>query len=789
MKHKLFIAALIMCFALGISAGAESTGEYFFKNNISSETRFIDMYMLGAHDAFTASLSASSPVDDAGVKIGDDGAKTASSSLIWSFGGLKASKAQSAGAEEMLNKGVRFFDVRLSRYQSGGEFFTCHGRISDQFTGEGGVARKISAWAAEHPGEIIVLDFQSLFDIETSDASATAESWKSLASKLEADGIMDYVYTKNGSISSLTYGDLTNEGSRCAIVIFGQVTGANADSRFINRNDSGGYIRSFWAEKSSYEDVQTALDTEVETLKSGSDSYFYKLRVMQAQTTGTNLIDDADKTNIKTISEPDFDEQNDILPVLLVDNATTDAESFNALAVERLARRNREYTKGIYSSSDGNVILTGSNENVPLNTVFSADQTGESLVLSLSGGENITAGMTVYIKSEGKKQRLYKDDDLLGETSDGGWLRAEISSMGEYVLKDTQEDITFVTSRPLLWYSFTGENPFEDKSGNGLDSAEVGTPTVGMGKASLSDGNVLRLPVGLTKNMKSYTVSAWVKMTAQTSGSRLFDIGRKAQASAFAHAGTDKVSSGYKNSNTTTAESGGLSVGQWTHIAASYSGGSLTIYVDGVKKAESYNSDPAPNIINDVFNPNGNYLGRTQWYFIEQNRADNPDINADIADFRIYGQALGSAEIARLAQRPMFKAINIDTGEVIYSESIDVPDAYSGAVTVPIEGFEPVKTVPAEDMAGNADLLAYYRQKESLKAEVSQGQATATVHLNTPREGARLILAVYKDGELVKAVSTPADETDKTVSTEAEAGMTAKAFLWDGNMKPEKLED
>ncbi len=186
---KKLALAVICSLSLLCTAAYADMGEWFFKNNIDNGTRLIEIKMLGAHDAFTASLSESSPKDEAGIKAGDSGAKGMESDLLWSWIGLNSSKAQSAHVDELLNKGVRYFDVRLSRYQNGGEFYTTHGRISDQFTGEGGIARKISAWAAEHPGEIIVLDFQSLFDIHTSDGKATTQSWSDVIKKLEADGI------------------------------------------------------------------------------------------------------------------------------------------------------------------------------------------------------------------------------------------------------------------------------------------------------------------------------------------------------------------------------------------------------------------------------------------------------------------------------------------------------------------------------------------------------------------------------------------------------------------------
>lgn len=786
MNKKIFILILSLCLCFAAGAAAEGTGEYFFKDNISGSARLIDMHMLGAHDAFTAGLNSDSPIDAAGVKLGDSGSVWAQ--YFWGDGITEMSRAQSSDVEDLLNSGVRYFDVRLSRYISGGEFYTTHGRISDQFTGEGGIARKIAAWAANHPGEIIVLDFQTLFDIQSSTGGATADSWKSLMSKLESDGIEAYVHTRNGSISSITYDDLTEGGTRPAIVLFGQVTGSTADSRFINRNDSSGYVRSLWTEQSSYDGLYQKLGEEITNLKSNSNYYFYKFRVMQAQTTGSNLIEDANANNIKILTDENFDEWSNLLPIFMVDNATSDTENFNALAVEKLALKNREFTDGVYVRTDGAVTLTGNNENVPLNTSFRAEQNGEALTLSLSGGADITGEMTLLIKSSGKKQKLFRDGVFLGETDSSGWLKATIKELGSFVLTDTEEIIDFSVTRPLLWYSFTDESGLADISGSGLNAEIEGNPVVEKGYAELSDGNVLRLPSGLTKHMSSYTASAWIYMTKPTTGSRLFDIGRQQRFSVFAHAGTDKTSSGIKTSDstTTTAAGSGLNVGEWTHIAASYSGGALTLYINGVKINTAFSSDPAPQIINDYFNPYGSFIGRTQWYSFNEQAAANPDINAKIADFRLYDCALSNEEIARLARKPSVKFIDIKTGEEIRpEEEIDIPTAYNGySAPEEIDGYTLVKVESVTDMAGESSVNAYYTVEEGLVLIEDESGVTARLNLNSLHSGVRLILAAYNDGQLVNVKSKAVDSNETSLFMELKDGETYKAFLWEENMSP-----
>lgn len=809
----IFTAALL----LSITAFA-ADGEWFFRNNINNSARLIDIHMLGAHDAFTASLNSNSEVDAAGVKLGDEGSKGARTS--WSTNVINASKAQSADVEAMLNRGVRYFDVRLSRYKDDGEFYTVHGRISDKFTGEGGIARKISEWAKAHPGELIVLDFQSLFDIQTDNGGASQQSWRDLMAKLTEDGITKYVYTRDGSIEGLTYGGLTNDGARPAIVLFGQVTGAWADSRFINRRDDDGYMRSYHTGTESYSNLRSALAQEyAELMDANREKYYYRFRVMQAQTTPGvlsilfgrgNLINDANENNIKILTDPDYDKWCRLMPVLMVDNATSDSGDFNALAVEKLAKMNREYTPGVYRAESGDVFLTGSNDNVPLGAAFTAALDGEALTLSLSEG-GLSGEMTVVIRSHGKKQQLYKGETLLGETGGDGLLRATVSELGTFTLIETDEDIAFTASLPLLWYNFMEGG--DDNSGNALDAAMEGSPVLGGGAARLTPGNVLRLPSGLSKHMESYTVSAWVKLNAPGSNTRFFDIGRRPQASIFGDAGTDKTASGMKNSTTIRAQGSGLTVGQWAHIAAEYSNGTLTLYINGQLAATNTTGDPSPNMINDYFNPNGNYIGRTMWYAFGTNAGDNPDINADIADFRIYDAALSAEEIGRLARTPRAVFIDIETGEEFReAEPLDVPAAYSG-YTFPeaIGEYVLVESTNVTDMAGNSDTIGYYRGPEkkpepdpdpddpdpddpdpddpepedglTLNREGTSAEAEARI--SDIGEVMRLYIAVYEGDKLIRLDAVTVTETVTTLLVnDVPEEYTVRAFLWRDGIVP-----
>ncbi len=792
-KMKRILTAVIAAGALLCAVPVMAdTGEYFFKNNISNDTRLIEMKMLGAHDAFTASLNMNSPADEAGKKLnGFSGSEFwMANDGLWESG-LLASKAQSAGVEELLNSGVRYFDIRLSRYISGGEFYTTHGRISDQFTGENGVARKIAAWAADHPGEIIVLDFQSLYDIQTDKGSASNQSWRDLINRLDQDGITRYVYTKDGSIINYTYGSLTNNGTRPAIVLIGQYTGAKTDSRFINRRDEDGYVRSKWTDTTSFDSWYKAMIDEIAEIRGNTEKYYYKFRVMQAQTTTTSksLLDAADENNIAVLSDKNYGEWMEILPVLMVDNATTSAGNFNALAVERLAKANRAGAGGKYRAVSNGVTLYGSNDNVPLGTRFSAVWNQEQLSLSL-GGPDISGEMTVSLAPAGCRRRVYDESGrLLAETDFDGSLEFEVMSLGNYTVEETEEPAPFGVTKPMLWYSFTDSTGLKDLSGNGFDGAVLGSPEIGEGRAKLSPGNVIKLPAGLTRSMKNYTVSSWVYVNSPVNGSRLFDVGRGAYGSVFARLSSGDTSAGYKNTTTKQAVSGAVASGRWVHVANTYDSSSkvLSLYVDGrLVKTQSVLENPSPDSINDYLNPNGSFIGRTQWYYIEQNRGSNPDINADVADFRIYSSVLSGEEIARLARSAQVCFVDENGKELMPAVSASAAEAYNGCdgYIGEIDGYclTGIKTV--KDIAADNRVTAIYAPKGKVSVNLNSGKAEISVPAGEP-EGLSLIGAVYSidDGSLERVKIVPASELK--LELECGEGFRAAGYLWNmENLEP-----
>ena len=274
--------------------------------------------MLGAHDAFTANISTSSAkYDAAGAAQGDSGSKAAPLS---SSTAAPMSKAQSQDALTMLNYGVRYFDIRLSRsdttgsntlggtiQHTNGVFYTTHGMLSDEFRP---IAYTIAQWAKEHPGEIIVLDFQEMWD-NTSTAGSTgdsvAQSWTDLNKLLTVAGIYDYVTINNGTdLSTVTYGSLTNNGEKAAIVLFGRAVATNASvGSFILRGTTSTAFDGKMYSNYSFGDASVSssalvadyITAQVDHAYTQTGTVTNMYRVMQAISSTSNLINKAGTDN------------------------------------------------------------------------------------------------------------------------------------------------------------------------------------------------------------------------------------------------------------------------------------------------------------------------------------------------------------------------------------------------------------------------------------------------------------------------------------------------------------
>jgi len=208
----------------------------------------------------------------------------------------------------------------------------------------------------------------------------------------------------------------------------------------------------------------------------------------------------------------------------------------------------------------------------------------------------------------------------------------------------------------VAWYRFdeTGGTSATDASGNpnGGPATLVGGASFGAGRV----GNALRLdgssgharlPTGILANVGDFTVAAWVNLAAATQWSRIFDFGSgtgsymfltpRSSAGGLRFAITTGGAAAEQTINTATP----LPTGVWKHVAVTAAGTTGILYVDGVEAARGSISLRPSSLVTT----SATYVGRSQY-------ANDPFLNGQVDQLRIYSRALSATEVSSLFQTP-----------------------------------------------------------------------------------------------------------------------------------------
>ncbi|WP_418118851.1 LamG-like jellyroll fold domain-containing protein [Variovorax sp. 350MFTsu5.1] len=153
------------------------------------------------------------------------------------------------------------------------------------------------------------------------------------------------------------------------------------------------------------------------------------------------------------------------------------------------------------------------------------------------------------------------------------------------------------------------------------------------------------LPAGAAKNIADFSIAAWLYIDTLATWSRVFDFGSGTRRYMML---TVRNGSGVPRFSITTEHgyneqvidgSAAMPTGRWVHVAVTVSDTLGTLYVDGVEAGSNAQMSLAPA---DLGATTQNWLGRSQY-------SSDAFLKGRIDDFRIYGGALGSAEVAALA--------------------------------------------------------------------------------------------------------------------------------------------
>ncbi|SET54715.1 LamG-like jellyroll fold domain-containing protein [Variovorax sp. OV084] len=160
-------------------------------------------------------------------------------------------------------------------------------------------------------------------------------------------------------------------------------------------------------------------------------------------------------------------------------------------------------------------------------------------------------------------------------------------------------------------------------------------------------GSYVALPAGVvSKDLADFSITAWLYIDSLATWSRVFDFGsgerRYMMLTARSNSGTPRfaISTVHGYNEQVIDGSAALPTGKWVHVAVTVSGALGTLYVDGVEAGSNAQMSLGPF---DLGSTTQNWLGRSQF-------SGDSYLKGRIDDFRIYSGALGSADVAALAQ-------------------------------------------------------------------------------------------------------------------------------------------
>ncbi len=222
---------------------------------------------------------------------------------------------------------------------------------------------------------------------------------------------------------------------------------------------------------------------------------------------------------------------------------------------------------------------------------------------------------------------------------------------GAVQVSDTVTYVINATTTKLPYYKFdektTGYFAI-DSNGNNLTGILYNGPIPATGEfnnAISMDGvdDYVKLPNGFIEKLSDFTIATWVKYNAQTSWSRILDLGSGTTSYMFLspYNGSGLMSFSMLSSDgrtQTVNASSALPIGAWHHVAVTLGANKLTIYLDGAAVGTSYPFYLRPY---DLAATTANYLGKSQF-------SSDPYFNGLLDDMRFYNYGMTLTEIKNL---------------------------------------------------------------------------------------------------------------------------------------------
>lgn len=163
---------------------------------------------------------------------------------------------------------------------------------------------------------------------------------------------------------------------------------------------------------------------------------------------------------------------------------------------------------------------------------------------------------------------------------------------------------------------------------------------------SAADQAYVSLPRGLVAKLGEVTIASWVKLKSGAAFQRIFDFGVDTSTFMYlVNSGTSgfvrfRIVSTSLSKNQVLEGAEALPVGKWTHVAVTVGDNGVAIYVDGAQVAQQTPAALRPSDLGDTEN---NVIGRSPF-------VNDPYLDGQIDEFRVYNRVLTPGEIAGLAE-------------------------------------------------------------------------------------------------------------------------------------------
>ena len=318
---------------------SKNTYDSWMSETLDENQLIKDVAMLGAHDAFTSRMSIFSSVDE----LSAESIQTGFTGFLIKGFSYRQSKTQVSDVTELLDKGVRYFDIRLTYNKDKSMWMTSHTYFSTPFID---ILNDISDFLGNHPGEFLVLDIQHVNGVDYFDLSTFNE----IKTLFDESGVLDYAYSEDSNaIKDITYSEITSNGTKAGVVILSKYE--ETDPLFYSYQSG---IRSAWANTDDQASLYTfinqeAADVSNHTTLTGNqvsgnlnaidamDGFRVMQGVLTMQMSGSgivsalmdwSLIQRAQNLNSSLIARTEFISWMSVLPIVMVDAADTNKADF-----------------------------------------------------------------------------------------------------------------------------------------------------------------------------------------------------------------------------------------------------------------------------------------------------------------------------------------------------------------------------------------------------------------------------------------------------------------------------